>query len=209
MPVSYNDVLACVLYDVPCLSSTGVAFLWLPTICLFIAGVMIYEYFLIIYAVYYGCFTFGGKLYESNRIKQCLMTNQVWGICTVILCVVWKMYLLVPGHGSIRSLINLLYCISSFGSCVFFYNLFRKSSFPKCIKQMLAYWGRMSIVIYLTPIFLLPRGYKFPDDWTSTMIILTVLVLGVFQCYISSAFGEIIKKIPYLQYIMYGMANHR
>lgn len=186
-------------------SKLGGAFLFIPPLLLCLFGLIMSEYFLVIYAIYMGCFVFGHFLYVNSSLKDIVMKDWLWGVCALLLCIVWKLYLPSGGQGALLAIANLcLYAISSFGACICFYNFFRKKDYNRWIKRLLGFWGRMSIVIYLTPVYLLPKGYFFPEHWTLTMIVFFVCVLGFIQCMAAAFLGEIVFRIPYLRLFMYG-----
>lgn len=169
-----------------------------------IAGLVFNMYFLVIYAIYMGCFIFGDILSGSKDLQKFFMQRKVWAVSAIILCISWKFYTPELAGGMIYTLVKLLlYAICSFGACVFFYNIFRQISIPKMISIPLQTWGKMSLVIYLLPIYLLPKDFIFPVNWTNTEINLFVLVIGILQCSIGAGIGELVMKIPGLSFIMF------
>ena len=168
-------------------------------------GIVFHLFFFLIYAVYMGAFLFGYFLSKYERLRNFVLKNGVWGGATLVACVVWKLYFPIGDGGGVRTLIMIvLYTISSFASCIVFYNIFKKVELPKCVKCSLCEWGKMSLIIYLFPIALVPSTFVFPDNWTLTMVNLFVLGVSICQCFISSAIGEMVLKIPVLSFIMFG-----
>lgn len=189
-----------------CTNILGRVLLYLSSPLFLVAiGIVFNLYFFLIYAIYMGCFLFGDVLSGNLKLQEFLKSKKVWIIVTFILCIAWKYYSPeLKGSGGKILLKVSLYAISSFLSCIFFYNVFRYVSISQWIKRILQEWGRMSLVIYLLPIVLLPVDFIFPDNWTNTMVNIFVIIIGCMQCCIASAIGEILMKIPGLSFIMFG-----
>lgn len=172
---------------------------------LIILGVVLKQYFLLIYAIYMMCFIFGCVLSESIEMQRFIMNNKIWMVITVVFCISCKIYTPALNGSMMLILIKvLLYAICSLTSCIVFYNVFRKISFPKVVSYLLSEWGKMSLIIYLLPIFLLPKNFIFPADWTNTMINIFVLFVGMIQCCMSCLIGNLVLKIPGISFIMFG-----
>lgn len=97
----------------------------------------------------------------------------------------------------------LLTLLCSISAIIVFYNFFIKVSLCKPIDWFFSEMGRMSIVIYLTPLVMFPKGFIF-DGLTVTTENLIIVLVAIIQCLLAYSIGKFIYKIPYLRLIMYG-----
>lgn len=109
-----------------------------------------------------------------------------------------------PNGRILYSALNvLLILLCSIFAIIVFYNFFIKVSLYKPIDWFFTEMGRMSIVIYLTPLVMFPKGFIF-DGLTVTMENFVVLLVAIIQCLLAYCIGKFIYTIPYLRLIMYG-----
>lgn len=127
-----------------------------------------------------------------------------FGGASLLLCILWIIYPFNANGRALYSFFNvvLILCCSICATIVF-YNFFKKASLFKPIDWFFSEMGKMSIVIYLTPLYMLPNRFIF-DGLTVTMENLVILLIAVTQCLLAYAIGKFIYTIPYLRFIMYG-----
>lgn len=176
-------------------------------ICLVAAtGFVLHLYHIIIYAIYYTAFIFGYLVAKEENIESVITGNKVYGICALLLIVMWKLGP-VDTCGGIawRSMFNLCHTlICSMSASIVFFNLFSRIQLPYMVKRYLQETGKLSLVIYLIPVVILPSRFLFPDNWTpafTNIIILTISVIINMTCY---WIGRVIWEIPYLRFILFG-----
>lgn len=61
----------------------------------------------------------------------------------------------------------------------------------------------LSYVIYLAPVFILPKGF-FVDGFTMSTENIIILFWGIVQCLIAYGIGRVVYEIPYLRLLAYG-----
>lgn len=168
-------------------------------------GLFLHKYHIIIYSIYYMAFIGGYFLSRYNSIEKILKKKEVVGISAIILIVTWNLGPIETYGVAWRSFINLLHqCICSISACIVLYNLFLNNPFPKFIKKYLQNTGKHSLAIYLLPMTLIPNGYIFPHDFTSSFINITILLTATFINYICYLIAIIIYKIPYINLLLFG-----
>lgn len=169
-----------------------------------ILGVLLHEYFLLIYAIYVFSFLIGALVMKEESIQERILDNRCYGGASLVLCVLWLIYPFDPNGRILYSALNvLLTLLCSISAIIVFYNFFIKVSLCKPIDWFFSEMGRMSIVIYLTPLVMFPKGFIF-DGLTVTTENLIILLVAIIQCLLAYSIGKFIYKIPYLRLIMYG-----
>lgn len=170
-----------------------------------ISGILMHQYHLIIYGIYWTSFLLGDSLPKHNKFKHLILKNHIYGISALILCIAWKFYPLETMGSAWKSMTNLiLTAICSFSACIFFFNFFQKCTLPITVRKYMQQIGQFSLVIYLIPIHLLPQGFIFSENLPSIIINLSILIIGILHTIISYYIGKIVFCIPYLRYIMFG-----
>lgn len=168
-------------------------------------GVILHEYQCIAYAIYLMSFFFGDLFYKSQTLQNLCTKKPVIGVCGILLCIIWKFYPLEANHDIVKSMINLImYAISSISSCIVLFYLFTSVPYPFIIKRYFAEIGKMSLVIYVLPISLLPAGFIFPNWMPVTTISIIVLGISIVHTITSYVLGRILFEIPYLRFITFG-----
>lgn len=171
----------------------------------FISGILLHQYFLVIYGIYWYAFILGDIISKYDSLKRIITSNIIFGSSSLILCIAWKFYPLETNNVAWKSMINLLLSfICSTTACITIYNLFLKAVIPQWIKKYLQEMGKFSLVIYILPISILPKDFTFPNYIPYTVLNLIILTIGIIHTLVSYSLGRIIFEIPYLRYIMFG-----
>lgn len=176
-------------------------------ICLVaITGFVLHLYHIIIYAIYYAAFIFGYLVAKEENIALVIMENKLYGICSLLLILMWKLGP-VNTYGGIawRSMFNLCHTfICSMSASIVFFNLFHRIQLPYMVKRYLQETGKLSLAIYLIPVVLLPTGFLFPDNWTPAFTNIAILTISVVVNIVCYWIGRGILEIPYLKFILFG-----
>lgn len=168
------------------------------------SGVLLHEYFLLIYAIYVFCFLAGAFLMKEPRIQESIKSDMCFGGGSVVLCILWMLYPFDARGRALFSFFNVVLMFScSVCSIIVLYNFFVKASLPKSISWFFSEMGKMSVVIYLTPLIMLPKGFVF-EGITATTESLVILLIAIVQCLMAYAIGKFVYTIPFLRLIMYG-----
>lgn len=208
MPVLFLIMLIYMLqYKMFCKKdSLAKRLLFIVIICglLCVLGVLLHEYFLLIYAIYVFSFLIGALVMKEQTIQERLLDSRCYGGASLVLCILWLIYPFDPNGRILYSALNvLLTLLCSLSAIIVFYNFFIKVSLCKPIDWFFSEMGRMSIVIYLTPLVMFPKGFIF-DGLTVTTENLIIVLVAIIQCLLAYSIGKFIYKIPYLRLIMYG-----
>lgn len=160
---------------------------------------------MIIYGIYWFSFLFGNFFAKYPKVQDFFCKKSIYGISALLLCFAWKFYPLEANGVAWKSFVNLaLSFLCSLCGCIAIFNFFLKVRLPNWISKYLQEMGKYSLVIYVVPIVLFPKGFVFPEFIPSTLISLMILAIGILHTLISYTFGRIIFEIPYLRYIMFG-----
>lgn len=169
-----------------------------------VLGIVFHSYFMLIYTTYIFSFFFGCMVMRNEKLKKAIMSKKVFGGGGILCCSVWLIYPVQANGRELYSLFNVCGTfVSSVSSIIVFYNFFRKEQLNKYIDWFFKEMGKMSIVIYLTPIILFPKGFMFEGLSFATENLVIVLI-GIIHCLISYGIGKFIYTLPYLRFIMYG-----
>ena len=91
----------------------------------------------------------------------------------------------------------------SFSAIIVFFNFFFRMRLPRFLNWFFSEMGKYSLVIYLTPVFILPKGFFIEGVTMSTENII-VIFFGIVQCLIAYGIGRVVYEIPYLRLLVYG-----
>ncbi len=175
-------------------------------LALALIGMAMHLYYIIIYAIYYVVFSMGYYISRDEKWDLYIMRKDVLGISALILIVGWKFGPIDTLEGvAWRSMFNLFHRLVC-GVCgsVVFYNLFRIIPLPAIVDKYLRNTGKLSLVIYLIPIILLPLDFIFPNDMPFAAINTCVFAIGLVHNLISYCIGKVLLEIPYLRFMLFG-----
>lgn len=170
-----------------------------------ISGIIIHQYFIIIYGIYWYAFLLGDFLSKHDRFRSHVTSKMTFGVCALVLCAAWKFYPLEANGVAWKSMTNLILSfICSTTASIVLYNFFLKASIPQWIKKYLQEMGKFSLVIYILPVSFFPQNFIFSENLPFAVLNLIILVIGILNTLTRYTLGRIIYEIPYLRFIMFG-----
>ena len=125
----------------------------------------------------------------------------------LLLCITWLFYPLHANGNPLLSIYNLVgMFVCSFSAIIVFFNFFFSMRLPRFLNWFFSEMGKYSLVIYLTPVFILPKGF-FIEGFTMSTENVIILFLGIVQCLIAYGIGRVVYEIPYLRLLVYGKTS--
>lgn len=181
-----------------------VAFVFVLCLLLIGLGGIFHLYHLMVYAIYAFSFFFGAFLTFRRGALELIKRDTVFGSMGLLLCIAWLFYPLHANGNPLLSIYNLVgMFVCSFSAIVVFFNLFFRMRLPRFLNCFFSEMGKFSLVIYLTPVSLLPKGF-FIEGFTMCTENVIILFLGIVQCLIAYSIGRVVYEIPYLRLLVYG-----
>ena len=185
------------------LSNLIVSFIFL--ILLGFCGIYLMEYNLMVYCIYLTMFFLGEFLWINEKLKEYILKDYVYGISAILSLVTLYFYPINYNTDHLLAILNLLLkAVNSILVCIFFYNFFIKVQLPHWLHIALSKVGENSITIYLISFVILPLGWHVPANWPFALVNILLFVLAVFNTCLRYILGQVIYKIPYLRYILFG-----
>jgi len=154
----------------------------------------------------YTSFFFFGIFLSKHIVLDRIINNKWVFLVTTIL-----FFLLVGYYHSsapetlfLKAIKLILTFALSFFATVSLYNFSKRLDHPSWMDNFWIPMGQATIIIYITPIILLPKTFFFPTDFPTLLILILCLIFSVLQMYISLAIGKIIECLPVLNLLLYG-----
>ena len=173
-----------------------------------IIGLVLREYFIVVYGIYAAAFFFGEIMWKSDGLKRIILSTPAFGVSALMLLMASYLYPLDTTGVTppLYSLINLvLIAVCSLFACVFFFNFFIKVKLPSWFRAALSEAGKSSIMIYLIPLtIIIPYSMTLPDTWSVLAINLVLLIVAAIDTLLRYILGKFINQIPYVRYILFG-----
>lgn len=184
-----------------------VAFVFILCLLLVGFGGFFHLYHLMVYAIYAFSFFFGAFLSFRPGALELMKRDKIYGSMGLLLCITWLFYPLHANGNPLLSIYNLVgMFVCSFSAIIVFFNFFFSMRLPRFVNWFFSEMGKYSLVIYLTPVFLLPKGFFIEGVTMSTENII-ILFLGIVQCLIAYGIGRVVYEIPYLRLLVYGKTS--
>ena len=181
-----------------------VAFVFVLCLLLVGFGGIFHLFHLMVYAIYAFSFFFGAFLSFRPRALELIKRDKVYGSMALLLCIAWLFYPLHANGNPLLSIYNLVgMFVCSFSAIIVFFNFFFRMRLPRFLHWFFSEMGKYSLVIYLTPVFILPKGF-FIEGFTMSTENIIVIFLGIVQCLIAYGIGRVVYEIPYLRLLVYG-----
>lgn len=169
-----------------------------------IIGTYIKDFQLFMYIIYWITFWFGTMLSNSNCSKY-IKRPKVIAVISVIFVCTEIFYPLSADGLLIKSMLNLImFLITSILGSLIIYFLIRSIELPVLLEKYLSNMGRYSIVLYLTPIWVLPNAVNCSSKESVAYICIIGLIATIIHSLISYGIGCVVYLIPYLKFFLYG-----
>ena len=172
---------------------------------IFMLGLLMSDYSLLMYAVYWFVFLFGSYVAKYEIIASFIKKKSVYFAATVVLFLIWKIYPLSSNGVAWKSLANIvMFLIISVISSIALLNIACTLYMPGLVKRALGYIGQKSLVIYLIPIVPFAADYKLHEINPVAYVCLVALGLTAISVMVSIVIGNVLMCVPYLRYLLFG-----
>lgn len=172
-----------------------------------IGGVLIHEYYLIVYALYLFAFLFGDICAKNPKMQNSVLRPASIAIM-VCLFLTFNLFFPLDANGRpLYSMLNLMWRLlcGMTGSLIcfwFFKSSYEHQNIPTGISRTLESWGKMSLMIYVIHFYgswiTIPADMN--DGVTTFLCILSALALTQ----VSYWLGVLCNKIPYVNVFLCG-----
>lgn len=174
-------------------------------VTLAIIGLLIKQYYMVVYTIYFGAFLFGHILSKYPNIEKCIEKKYVIGISALLLCILWKLFPLTTNGNKLYSLLNLGYiATSSITAIIVFYNIFKQIRLPRILNKYLSEIGKYTMALYLLPIYLFTKDFYWEENYTHALINVEAVVIAVIQSLIAYCIARGVDYIPILRLLLFG-----
>lgn len=168
-------------------------------------GLLLHEYNLLMYAVYWFIFLFGSFVAKYELISCFIKRKDVFFVATIVLLLLWKIYPLSAQGVAWKSLANIaMFLVISVVSSISLFNIVGCLYMPAMVKRTLGYIGQKSLIIYLIPVVPFAADYKLQNEDPVGYVCLVALGLAAISIMVSIVIGNILMCVPYLRYLLFG-----
>lgn len=194
----YNSILKKKSYDEN-------MFVSLIIIFFSIIGLLLKEYYMVVYSIYFASFLLGHLISKNEELEKLISKKTIFTVSVIILCVLWKIFPIATNGNMYYSLLNLLYlAISSITAIIVLFNIFRNQQLPQLVSKFLCEIGKNTMALYLLPIWLLPKDFYWDDNDTYTLINLEACTIAVLHSLVALIVAKIVNLVPFLGLLLFG-----
>ena len=145
---------------------------------------------------------------SNSNCSKYIKRPKVIAVISVIFVCTEIFYPLSADGLLIKSMLNLImFLITSILGSLIIYFLIRSIELPVLLEKYLSNMGRYSIVLYLTPIWVLPNAVNCSSKESVAYICIIGLITTIIHSLISYGIGCVVYLIPYLKFFLYGKNN--
>lgn len=170
-----------------------------------ITGLLLKQYYMVVYTIYFGAFLFGHLISKFQYIEKWAEEKYVIGVSALLLCILWKLFPLTTAGNKLHSLLNLGYlAASSVTAIIVLYNLFKQIQMPEILNKYFSEIGKYTIALYLLPIYLLKKDFYWGENYTYAIINIEAIGIAFLQSCIALTIAKIVDYIPLLRLLLFG-----
>ncbi|WP_372755662.1 acyltransferase family protein [Labilibaculum sp.] len=183
----------------------GIDFLVLSFLSLIVFISNPYEYNNIIFLIH-TIFFFIGVFLSKHALVYKIFNNKLIFLSSAILFLLLINFYqsTAPATNLLKGLKILLIGILSLCATITLYNFAKVLELPKWLDNFLQVMGSATLVIYVTPINIIPDSFVFSANYPLLLIAMGATLIAVVHMYISLGIGKIVACLPVLNLLLYG-----